>query len=86
MSTGIESAILSRVVDPGTGDLPPDFSQFVLKLDFAEADQRRMAELSTKAQDGTLTREEEQELDGYLNVNDFLTIMQSKARMSLHPS
>jgi hypothetical protein len=42
-----------------------------------------MAELSSKAQEGTLTPEEQDELDGYINVSHFIAFVQSKARISL---
>ena len=83
MSAGIESVILSRILDPSKGDIPPDLARYMLELQFTAADQERMAFLSAKAQEGTLTSEEDDELEGYLNVNDFLSIMQSKARISL---
>ena len=83
MSTGIESAILTRVIDPEHGTMSPEVAQFFLGLDFAPLDHQRMAELSSTAQEGTLTPEEEAELDGLLNINDFLAIVQSKARRSL---
>jgi hypothetical protein len=47
------------------------------------SDQQRVDELSAKARAGTLTQDEDDELEGHLEVNDFLSIMQSKARMSL---
>ena len=83
MSAGTESAILTRVIDPENGNMPPEVARFFLRLDFSPSDHQRMAELSSKAQDATLTSDEEAELDGLLNVNDFLAIVQSKARRSL---
>jgi hypothetical protein len=40
-------------------------------------------ELASKAQEGTLSGADRAELDEFLNVNDFLTIIQAKARASL---
>ena len=83
MSAGIESEILTRVIDPGNGNMSPEVARFFLGLDFSATDHERMVELSSKVQEGALTSDEEAELDGLLNVNDFLAIIQSKARRSL---
>lgn len=78
-----QSAILQRVIDPERGDFPPDLARRVLGFDFPAADHARYAELSAKAQDGTLTEEERAELEDYLDVNDFLTLLKAKAEASL---
>jgi hypothetical protein len=78
-----ETDILSRIIAPDDGDLEPGLAQYILKLDFPPKDHQRIEELSAKAQDGALTPEEESELEGYLHVNDFLAIVQSKARLSV---
>jgi hypothetical protein len=77
------AAILERVIEPGEGDLAPDLAKYILKLNFPPKDHQRYALLSGKAQEGSLTPEEETELDDYLSVNAFLSIIQSKARASL---
>lgn len=79
-----QSGILERVIDPERGTLPPEFARYVLTLDFPPADQARYAELAERAQDGNLSTQEQAELDDYLHVNDFLMIVQSKARSSLN--
>ena len=81
MST--RASILEHVIMPKNGDLSADLARYILSLDFPETDQARFQHLSGKAQEGTLTDEERAELDEFLNVNDFLTIVQSKARASL---
>jgi len=83
MIRATETDILSRIIAPDDGNLEPGLAQYILKLDFPQSDHRRIDELSSKAQDGALTPEEESELEGYLHVNDFLAIVQSKARLSL---
>jgi hypothetical protein len=42
-----------------------------------------MNALAAKARAGTLTNEENEELENYLRVGDLIAIMQSKARRSL---
>lgn len=82
-SASYELSILTRVIQPDEGDMAPELARYVLGLDFAAADHERTAELSARAQEGALSPEETAELDGYLHVNDLLSILQSKARQSL---
>ena len=77
------TGILQRVIDPDRGTLPEEFARYVLTLDFPAADHERYAVLAEKAQRGALSAQERTELDEYLDVNDFITIVQSKARASL---
>jgi hypothetical protein len=83
LATEQETAILKRVIRPDVGDVPAEVARALLALAFAEADHQRMAELSAKAQQGSLTTGEQDELDAYVNVSHFIAFVQSKARMSL---
>lgn len=83
MVANTETAILERMIEPQETDLAPEAARFMLSLDFAEEDHARMAALSDKASDGTLSPDEQRELDSYLHVSDFVAFMQSKARLSL---
>ena len=78
-----QSGILERVIAPGRPTLAPELARYVLTLAFPPADQGRYAELAERAQQGTLSAADQVELDEYLNVNDFLMVVQSKARTSL---
>lgn len=78
------TTLLEHVLAPGRADLSEDLSRYLLTLDFPAADHARYAELAEKAQNGDLSPEEAAELDDFLDVNDFLTIVQAKARASLH--
>lgn len=77
------SAIWSRVVKADQANLTPEVARTILKFGFDRDDHRRIDELSAKAQKGTLTPEERAELEEYVRVNTQLTILQSKARLSL---
>lgn len=77
------AALLDHLIDPRRGDLSGDLARYLLSLDFPASDHARYAELSAKAQEGTLSPDEQAELDDFLDVNDFLTIIQAKARASL---
>jgi hypothetical protein len=77
------TTILEHVIEPQRGTLPPDLAKHILTWDFPQEDHARYEQLSEKAQDGTLTEDDRRELDDFLNVGDFLAIIQAKARASL---
>jgi hypothetical protein len=74
---------MERVFRPGEGDLPPEVAARLLAFDFTAADRVRYAELSERAQLGTLSAAERVELDDLLTTDDVLTILHAKARSSL---
>lgn len=78
-----EAAILSRLIRPELADLSPEAAGSLLKLGFDDQARARMHELAAKAQDGTLTGAEEDELDSYHRVGRILDLMHLKARRSL---
>ncbi|MBV9125746.1 MAG: hypothetical protein JO112_20545 [Planctomycetes bacterium] len=77
-------AILGRVLEPEKPTLSPAAARAILALDFRPADKERMRFLSAKAQEGTLTRAGQAEINSYERVGHLLNIMQSKARLSLN--
>ncbi len=79
----MHSSILERIIDPQQGSFSTEHARYVLSLDFSPSQHARYTELSSKAQEGSLTEDEQAELDDFLNVNALLTILQSKARVSL---
>src|SRR5438128_1226064 len=76
-------AILSRVLEADRQTLPPEGARALLALDFNQADKDRMRQLSAKAREGTLSPDEQAEVDSYERVGHILNIIQSKARQSL---
>ncbi len=78
-----EVEIWNRAIRPETGDFSAAAARELLQLRLAEADQQRSRELSGKANAGTLSSEETQELDYYLNVGRALEFLKAKARLSL---
>jgi len=58
-------------------------AEFLLTIEFPEADRQRMLDLAQRSEEGTLTIEEREEFDGYLHVGNLLAVMQSKARLVL---
>lgn len=78
-----EASLWARVIAPEEPTLDADAARAVLALAFSPADCERMAELSGKAQAGTLTEAESAEAISYQRVGSILGLMQSKARISL---
>src|SRR2546430_11186422 len=75
--------VWERTIQSGKADLPPDAARYFLKLRFAEADLDRMNSLAAKGRNGTLAREEETELENYMQLGWFIDLVKSKARLSL---
>jgi hypothetical protein len=65
--------------------ISPELAQKMLSLDFTTGDRARYEALSTKASEGTLTAGERGELEEFVEVNDLLGILKSKAEASLRP-
>ena len=78
-----ETGILNRLVKPDKADFTPEAAQAILQLDFDEQDRDRMRELAVKNQEGKLTNDETEELDGYRRIGYFVDLIRSKARMVL---
>jgi hypothetical protein len=78
-----EAAIVGRLIKPDRGDFSPEAARELLSLRFGDEDQARMRELSRKAQLGTLTVEEQAEVEKYRRVGYWLGVLWSKARLSL---
>ena len=66
------------------GTMRPELARWVQRLDFANADHRRMEELSVKANRGTLSDDEREELEEYIEVGHTLAALQAEARAVLN--
>jgi hypothetical protein len=75
--------LLDRVFESHSGTFPEPLARLILEVHFPPADHARYEQLSAKAQDGTLTADEQAQLDDYVNLNDFLMILKTKAEASL---
>lgn len=78
-----EVAIFSRVLEPERATLSASAARAILALGFSPADRDRMRVLSAKAQEGTLSSAEQDEINNYERVGHILSLMKSKARRSL---
>lgn len=75
-----EAAILARIIRGDDDPLTPDVARYLLSMRLPSSDEERVNELSVKAQAGSLTNAETQELDSYLHVGFLLGVLQVKAR------
>ena len=77
------SDLLWRVIEPDDGSFSEEFARFLVARRFPAKDQRRLKELGEKQRRGTLTGEEEAEMDCYIKVADLLELLKAKALTSL---
>jgi hypothetical protein len=81
-----EADILERLVGPKANNMSIAVARHILAMDLADEDVDRINDLSAKARDGTLAPEEDNELNSYLRIGHFLSMMKSKARATLKRS
>lgn len=77
-----DAAIWERVVD-FEHELSAAAARALLRVRFAAREHERMSELLDKGRSGTLTDEEEEEMDAYERLGCLLGILHSKARQTL---
>ena len=73
------------MIDPAHGDFTPEVAKYFLALDFTPDEHAKYESLSGRAAEGTITEAEAVELDELIAANALLTVLQSKARLSLRP-
>ena len=83
MAVVTEVDVFNRVIDASNPTLTPEAAAGILQLGYSEADHVRMGELADKSNQGTLTPDERRELQSYVFVGDLLSLLKSKARLSL---
>ena len=78
---------LDRLLDPLTDVLTPEVARAVLGLHADPELEARIAELRSKANEGTLTPVEDTEYKDFVEAVDLISIIQTKARRFLanHP-
>jgi hypothetical protein len=76
------AALWQRVIE-FQGPLSPSAARALLQLRFSKPDLALMDQLSTKARAGTLTAQEQTELDTFERLGCLLDIVHSKARQAL---
>ena len=78
-----ESAIWGRLLTPDGTTLSGEAARAILKINFPKSDKDRMRALAAKARSGTLSAEEQEEIEAYGRIGSFISIMKSKARVAL---
>jgi hypothetical protein len=77
------TAILERLIMPEEPSLSAEAARAILKVTFRPEDRQHVLDLLEKNQEGKLTPNEREELEEYVRVDDLLSLLQSKARLSL---
>ena len=83
VSPSFEADLLARVIKPDDAELSPQAAKFILTMTFTETDRREMDILANKARQGTLSSEEQAAIDSYERIGNLLSLLKSKARLSL---
>jgi hypothetical protein len=78
-----QTAILEQLATLSVRTMEPEIARSLLEFKFDSAQHERVKLLSEKAQQGTLTTNEQSELDEYIRVGTLLGILQSRARQVL---
>jgi hypothetical protein len=82
LSPTTEAAVWLRILHPD-GKLTPAVARALLQLSLPRQEKDRMHKLSAKARSGTLTGEEEGDMETFERVGALLSTLKSKARQVL---
>jgi hypothetical protein len=82
-SQPFEPVIWSRLIQTPKEPVSPEAARYLPSIDFSESDHSRMQEPMDKSSEGSLTSEEDSELDSYVNIANVLSVMHSRARVVL---
>jgi hypothetical protein len=77
------ATVLSRALQPKSGDVPPEGARFILNLGIREEDKKRTLELLAKQQQGRITAEEREDLESYVEADNILSILRAQAVLAL---
>jgi hypothetical protein len=83
--TVADSDIFARMV-AAEQDMPVGVARSVLSWQFPPADRRRIARLQGKNNDGTISPAEREELERFVRVGQFVSVIQAQARLALETS
>jgi hypothetical protein len=83
MPTPIDAVAFDRATVPLLKILERDQARRIVDFHGDEALQNRIEELAEKANEGELTPEESAEYRGYAQANQFIAVLQAKARQLL---
>ena len=77
------TTVLQRVLEPILRSLPPEAARQIARAEADEELQRRVEDLACKANEGTLTAEEQAEYESYVDAGDIVATLQAVARKTL---
>jgi hypothetical protein len=78
-----DATIIGRLDKSDHSDFSPEAAREILSLQLSPQDQVRAQVLSMKAQEGTLTPDEQGEVESYRRIGYWLGVLWAKARLSL---
>jgi hypothetical protein len=78
-----QTAILGRSFDLRVDEMSVDVARFIMSMELADHDQRRLEELAEQARHDTLNESDEAELEEYRRAGRLMEMMKLKARMVL---
>ena len=79
----VETAVLEQLAELDVQSISPETARKLLQFRFDASHHERVTLLSEKAEQGTLTPAEQDDLDEYIRVGTLLGILQSRARQVL---
>ncbi len=79
----VGTAVLEQLAELDVESISPATARRLLEFRFAVSHHRRVKTLSERAQQGTLSPTEREELDEYIRVGTLLAILRSRARQAL---
>ena len=82
LSDRTQTAILSRLPALATERLAPEVAKFILEIELAAEDRQRLDELAEKARQGTLSGDEEAEIEEYRRAGRVVEMLKLRARLS----
>lgn len=77
------TSLLDRFLDPVVDFLPADTARKIIELGIDPALQNRLDELADKANEGTLSVDEREEYERYIEELDVIAIFKLKAKAAL---
>jgi hypothetical protein len=81
-----QAEIFGRALDKRADRMPADVAHFIISIEVTAEDAQRLDELADKARQGTLSEEEETELEEYRRFGRLMEMMKLKARIALKQS
>jgi hypothetical protein len=79
----LTTSTLDQFLDPTTGCLTPQIAQRIVEWQPDPKVRDRILELGRKAEEGTLTTEEDAEYERYIEDGDVIALLQAKTRRLL---